>query len=108
MQQCPLGTLDVFLGVFLAAVDGTIVSTAMPTAVGALGGLELDAWAFAAYMLFAAVTMPLYVQTFQGRAGSAALAAFPLSIGWSGTSMLTGRVVHRIGQRRIAVAGRIS
>jgi EmrB/QacA subfamily drug resistance transporter len=53
-------TLGVLLGIFLAAVDGTIVSTAMPTVVGSLGGLEYYSWAFAAYMLFAAVSMPLY------------------------------------------------
>jgi EmrB/QacA subfamily drug resistance transporter len=53
-------TLGVLLGIFLAAVDGTIVSTAMPTVVGALGGLQYYSWAFAAYMLFAAVSMPLY------------------------------------------------
>jgi len=60
MQDRRLGTLGVLLGIFLAAVDGTIVSTAMPTVVGSLGGLEYYAWAFAAYMLFAAVSMPLY------------------------------------------------
>jgi EmrB/QacA subfamily drug resistance transporter len=53
-------TLGVLLGIFLAAVDGTIVSTAMPTVVGSLGGLQYYSWAFAAYMLFAAVSMPLY------------------------------------------------
>lgn len=55
-----MATLGVLLGIFLAAVDGTIVSTAMPTVVAAIGGLEYYAWAFAAYMLFAAVSMPLY------------------------------------------------
>lgn len=55
-----MATLGVLLGIFLAAVDGTIVSTAMPTVVASLGGLEYYAWAFAAYMLFAAVSMPLY------------------------------------------------
>jgi EmrB/QacA subfamily drug resistance transporter len=48
------------LGIFLAGIDGTIVSTAMPTVVGALGGLELYSWVFAIYMLFAAITMPLF------------------------------------------------
>ena len=60
MTDRRLATLGVLLGIFLAAVDGTIVSTAMPTVVAALGGLEYYAWAFAAYMLFAAVSMPLY------------------------------------------------
>ncbi|MFB6353295.1 MAG: MDR family MFS transporter [Halobacteriales archaeon] len=60
MTDRRLATLGVLLGIFLAAVDGTIVSTAMPTVVASLGGLEYYAWAFAAYMLFAAVTMPLH------------------------------------------------
>ena len=60
MADRRLATLGVLLGIFLAAVDGTIVSTAMPTVVASLGGLEYYAWAFAAYMLFAAVSMPVY------------------------------------------------
>ncbi|MCO8245735.1 MULTISPECIES: MFS transporter [unclassified Haladaptatus] len=60
MTNRRVATLGVLLGIFLAAIDGTIVSTAMPTVVQSLGGLQLYAWAFAAYMLFAAVSMPLY------------------------------------------------
>ncbi|MFB6163684.1 MAG: MDR family MFS transporter [Haloarculaceae archaeon] len=60
MNQRRLATIGVLLGIFLAAVDGTIVSTAMPTVVQELGGLQYYSWAFAAYMLFAAVSMPLY------------------------------------------------
>lgn len=48
------------LGIFLAGIDGTIVSTAMPTVVASLGGLKLYSWVFAAYMLFAAITMPVF------------------------------------------------
>lgn len=48
------------LGIFLAGIDGTIVSTAMPTVVASLGGLDLYSWVFAVYMLFAAITMPLF------------------------------------------------
>lgn len=53
-------TVGVLVGIFLAAVDGTVVTTAMPTVVAALGGLELYPWVFTAYMLFTAVTMPLF------------------------------------------------
>jgi EmrB/QacA subfamily drug resistance transporter len=55
-----LATLGMMLGIFLAGIDGTIVSTAMPTVVASLGGLSLYSWVFAAYMLFAAITMPLF------------------------------------------------
>ncbi len=53
-------TVGVLLGIFLAAVDGTVVTTAMPTVVPSLDGLELYSWVFTTYMLFAAVTMPLF------------------------------------------------
>ncbi len=46
--------------IFTAAVEGTIVATAMPTIVADLGGFSLLAWVFAAYMLTQAVTIPIY------------------------------------------------
>lgn len=55
-----LVTLGMMLGIFLAGIDGTIVSTAMPTVVASIGGLSLYSWVFAAYMLFAAISMPLF------------------------------------------------
>jgi EmrB/QacA subfamily drug resistance transporter len=56
----PLTVVALLLGMFLAAMEMTVVSTAMPTAVGDLGGIHLYAWAFAAYMLTATVTVPVY------------------------------------------------
>ncbi len=56
----PLTVVALLLGLFLAAMEMTVVSTAMPTAVGDLGGIELYAWAFASYMLAATVTVPIY------------------------------------------------
>ena len=55
-----LTVVALLLGMFLAAMEMTVVSTAMPTAIGDLGGLHLYAWAFAAYMLAATVTVPIY------------------------------------------------
>jgi EmrB/QacA subfamily drug resistance transporter len=46
--------------IFMAAVEGTIVATAMPTIVGELGGFQLFSWVFAAYLLTQAVTIPIY------------------------------------------------
>jgi EmrB/QacA subfamily drug resistance transporter len=45
---------------FTAAIEGTIVATAMPTIVTELGGFALFSWVFAAYMLTQAVTIPIY------------------------------------------------
>src|SRR6476469_8971806 len=44
----------------LAALDATIVATAMPTIVGKLGGLSLFSWVFSVYLLTSTVTVPLY------------------------------------------------
>jgi EmrB/QacA subfamily drug resistance transporter len=48
------------MAVFMAAVEATIVATAMPTIVGALGGFDLYGWVFAAYLLAGSVTIPIY------------------------------------------------
>lgn len=48
------------LAVFTAAVEGTIVATAMPTIVAHLGGLRSFSWVFAVYFLCQAVTIPIY------------------------------------------------
>ena len=46
--------------VSMTAIEGTIVATAMPTIVGALGDFDLMSWVFAAYLLTQAVTIPIY------------------------------------------------
>jgi len=49
----------VMLGVLLAAIDQTIVSTAMPTVVRELGGLQLLAWVFTVYSLTSTIAVPV-------------------------------------------------
>jgi EmrB/QacA subfamily drug resistance transporter len=53
-------TLATLVGTFLAALDATVVGTAMPTVIGELGGLKLYPWAFASYLLAATVTGPIF------------------------------------------------
>ncbi|MGH2344466.1 MAG: MFS transporter, partial [Chloroflexota bacterium] len=48
------------LAMFLVALDGTIVSTAMPRIAGDLGGFSLYAWVPSIYLLTTAVTTPIY------------------------------------------------
>src|ERR1700750_2197504 len=53
-----LGAL--MLVMLLASLDQTIVSTALPTIVGELGGLEHISWVVTAYLLAVTVVTPLY------------------------------------------------
>src|SRR5262249_30098080 len=53
-------TIALFLATFVAAMDVSIIATALPTVVGELGGLPLFGWAVAAYLLTSTVSMPLY------------------------------------------------
>src|SRR3954471_22638408 len=48
------------LGVLLAALDQTIVATALPTVAGDLGGLPDLAWVVTAYLVAETVSTPLY------------------------------------------------
>jgi EmrB/QacA subfamily drug resistance transporter len=48
------------LVMFLAALDQTIVATALPTIVGDLGGLNHISWVVTAYLLAQTVVTPLY------------------------------------------------
>jgi len=48
------------LGMFLAALDQTIVATALPTIVGELGGLNHLSWVVTAYLLAETVSAPLF------------------------------------------------
>ncbi|MBB6170839.1 EmrB/QacA subfamily drug resistance transporter [Nocardiopsis mwathae] len=56
--------LGVMLTMLLGALDQTIVTTALPTIVGELNGLEHLSWVITAYMLAATVGLPIY-----GKAG---------------------------------------
>src|SRR3954449_8240815 len=48
------------LGMLLAALDQTIVATALPTIVGDVGGIEHLSWVVTAYLLAATVSTPIY------------------------------------------------
>jgi EmrB/QacA subfamily drug resistance transporter len=44
----------------LAALDSSVVGTAMPTIIGQLGGLSEYSWVFSGYLLAATITVPLF------------------------------------------------
>ena len=55
-----LVVLGVMLSIFLAAMESTVVSTAMPRVVASLGGLAIYSWVFSGFLLTSTVTMPLW------------------------------------------------
>src|SRR5437660_5767609 len=48
------------MGMLLAALDQTIVGTALPTIVGKLGGINHYSWVVTAYLLASTASTPLY------------------------------------------------
>lgn len=52
--------ISLMLMTFLSAVEGTIVSTAIPRITSDLSGVELVSWVYAIYMLATAVSTPIY------------------------------------------------
>ena len=56
----PLVLFACLMATFMAAVESTIVVTAMPSIATALGGFSLFSWAFSAYMLAQAISIPVY------------------------------------------------
>jgi len=52
--------VGIMFALAVAALDSTVVSTAMPTIIGNLGGISEYSWVFTAYLLASTVTVPLY------------------------------------------------
>ena len=48
------------LAMFMAAIEGTIVATAMPSIADELGGFSLYSWVFSSFLLMQAVTIPIF------------------------------------------------
>lgn len=53
-------TVGVMTGMFLAALEATVVGTAMPTVIASLGGLNHYSWVFSAYLITSTVTVPVW------------------------------------------------
>ncbi|MEU7943754.1 MDR family MFS transporter [Micromonospora taraxaci] len=59
-QQIRLLMVGLMTGMLLAALDQTIVGTALPTIVGELGGINHYSWVVTAYLLASTASTPLY------------------------------------------------
>src|SRR4051812_44114163 len=81
----------------LASLDQTIVSTALPTIVGELGGIDRLSWVVTAYLLAATVTIPLWgrVSDLYGRKRlfQAAIVVFLAGSALSGTAQSLAQLI---------------
>jgi EmrB/QacA subfamily drug resistance transporter len=59
-RQIQIVFIGLMAGMLLASLDQTIVSTALPTIVGDLGGLRHLSWVVTAYLLTSTISVPLY------------------------------------------------
>lgn len=59
-QKRPLILAALMLAIFMSAIEGTIIATAMPSIVADLGGFSLFSWVFSGYLLLQAITIPIY------------------------------------------------
>jgi EmrB/QacA subfamily drug resistance transporter len=53
-------TAGVLVGSFIAALEATVVGTAMPTVIASLGGINHYSWVFSAYIVTSTVTVPVW------------------------------------------------
>ena len=90
----------------MAAIEGTIVATAMPTIVGALGGIDLFSWIFGAYLLTQAILIPIYgrLSDLYGRKpvllfgiGVFLIGSALCGLAWNMISLIAFRIVQGIG-----------
>jgi EmrB/QacA subfamily drug resistance transporter len=96
-RQLQLVFAGLMSGVLLAALDQTIVATALPTIVGDLGGLSHLSWVVTAYLLASTVSTPLYgkVSDLYGRklVFQAAIVVFLVGSALSGLAQTMGQLV---------------
>src|SRR6188508_790086 len=97
------------LVLLLAALDQTIVSTALPTIVGDLGGIDRLSWVVTAYLLTATVTIPLWGRAAdlygRKRLFQAAIAIFLLGSALSGLAQSLGQLIAFRGLQGLGAGG---
>ncbi|WP_318203127.1 MFS transporter [Streptomyces sp. SCL15-4] len=94
------------LAMALAALDSTVVSTAVPQIVGDLGGFSVFSWLFSGYLLAVTVTLPVYGKlsdTFGRKpvlvVGAAVFLAGSLlcATAWNMAALIAFRIVQGLG-----------
>jgi EmrB/QacA subfamily drug resistance transporter len=104
----------VMAAVFLAAMESTVVATAMPTVIASLGGIRIYSWTFSAFLLTSTVTMPIWGrladQVGRRRAYLAGLALFLVGSALAGLSrsmeqLIVFRAVQGLGAGSLISVG---
>ena len=102
----PLVLGCIMLALFMAAIEATIVATAMPQIVGKLGGFALYSWVFAAFLLTQTATTVMFgkLSDIYGRkpvivAGTVVFLVGSLLCGlaWSMPSLIAFRLLQGLG-----------
>ena len=97
------------LATFLAALDSTAVSTALPTIAGELGGIDQLPWVLTAFLLGSVAATPLYgkLSDLYGRRPltQAALAIFVASSLFAAVSQTMGQLVVSRGIQGVGAGG---
>ena len=108
-RQILLVFSGLMLGMFLAALDQTIVATALPTIVNDLHGLNHISWVVTAYLLTSTVSTPLYGKLSDqlGRKGifQFAIVVFLVGSVLSGLSQNMGELIAFRGIQGLGAGG---
>jgi EmrB/QacA subfamily drug resistance transporter len=102
----PFVIASIMLATFMAAIEGTIVATAMPSIVGQLGGFTYYSWVFSAFLLAQSTTTVIYgkLADLFGRKPTLIVGIVLMLIGsllcgfaWSMTSLVAFRLLQGLG-----------
>jgi EmrB/QacA subfamily drug resistance transporter len=102
----PFVIASVMLATFMAAIEGTIVATAMPSIVGQLGGFTYYTWVFSAFLLAQSTTTVIYgkLADLFGRKPTLVVGVVLLLLGsllcgfaWSMPSLVAFRALQGLG-----------
>jgi len=111
-RQIQVVLIGLMLGLFLAALDQTIVATALPTIVGELGGLNHLSWVVTAYLVTATASTPLWgkISDLYGRKGFylAAITIFLVASMLAGLSQEMWQLIVTRGLQGIGGGGLIA
>lgn len=98
--------IALMLAMGLAAMDSTIIATAVPRVVSDLGSFSYFSWLFAGYLLAAAVTLPVYGNLADARGRRPVLAfgmllyltsSLACALAWNMISLIAFRVAQGLG-----------